>query len=356
MDTSLKPLLGKDVAELKEVAAQFGLPKYTAGQIAGWLYDRKVRTIAEMTNLSKAARESLSQCYAVGCSDSIDEVKSEDGTCKYLFPASGEGYVETVYIPEGERATVCVSSQAGCKMHCAFCLTGKGGFKSQLSVSEILNQYYSLPGRDSITNIVFMGQGEPLDNYDSVRRAIEILTSDKGFAMSPRRITLSTCGVLPKLRMLVRDSNVNIAISLHSPFHAEREEIMAIEKAYPIEDVVKFLKSCEEFRDTRGKEVRTTSHQRRLSFEYVLLRGKNDTAAHVNGLVSLLKGLDCRVNVIPLHTYKGCTFSAPTQEDCEHFCRSLNGRGLNATMRRSRGKDIYAACGMLASKRRGCTD
>lgn len=344
-------LLGKTLEELRLVAEDCGMPGYASKQINGWLYNKHVTSISEMTDLSKISRERLSQKYDVGCCEPVDVAEDKDGTRKYLFPARNGGFVETVFLPEGKRAAVCISSQVGCKMHCAFCLTGRGGFKSQLSAAEILNQLYSLPERDKLTNIVLMGQGEPLDNYDNVMRAYEILTGKDGFGFSPRRITLSTCGVLPKLKRLVAESEMNIAISLHSPFHEERMEIMPAERAFPINDVVAFLKTCEEFRDTYGVTERETSHQRKLSFEYVLLKGKNDTPKHISALKHLLKGLDCRMNVIPFHSYHGCLFQSPTQEEAMAFCQELERNGIRATMRRSRGKSISAACGMLAARR-----
>lgn len=235
-------------------------------------------------------------------------------------------------------------------MNCQFCLTGKQGFSGQLSLCDILNQIVSVPGGEKITNIVFMGQGEPMDNYESVLRATEILTSDNGFAMSPKRITVSSVGVLPALRRFCNESRCNIAISLHSPFHEERMEMMPIEKAYPIASVVDMLKQCEEFRDCRGGLIRETSHQRRLSFEYILLKGKNDSRSHASAIVSMLRGLDCRVNIIPFHSYDGACYETPSAKESGEFCDYLNSRGLISTIRQSRGQDISAACGMLSSK------
>lgn len=344
-------LLGKTVEELGAVVQECGMPRFAARQIADWLYRKKIDDIEDMTNLSLIARQKLAEKWCTGRRGYIDMQHSRDHTTKCLFPAIGGGMVETVYIPEGERTTVCVSSQVGCKMHCAFCLTGKQGFTGNLDAADILNQICSVPNGGTVTNIVFMGQGEPLDNYKNVIKAIEILTSDKGgFGMSPKRITLSTCGLLPGLKRFVEDCRCNLAISLHSPYHEERAEIMPSEKAYPISDVVAFLKTCEAFRDTEGKTVREESHQRRLSFEYVLLKEFNDSPSHAANIASLLKGLDCRVNVIPFHSYKGAEFSSPTHIDAERFCAQLTRHGLRATLRRSRGEDISAACGMLAAK------
>lgn len=350
MENSLIPLLGMTVAELRQVAEECAMPRFAARQMLDWIYKKRINSIDDMTNLSKHSREVLSERYEIGASPYVNAQVSRDGTSKYLFPARCGGFVETVYIPEGKRATLCVSSQVGCKMNCQFCLTGKQGFSGQLSLCDILNQIVSVPGGEKITNIVFMGQGEPMDNYESVLRATEILTSDNGFAMSPKRITVSSVGVLPALRRFCNESRCNIAISLHSPFHEERMEMMPIEKAYPIASVVDMLKQCEEFRDCRGGLIRETSHQRRLSFEYILLKGKNDSRSHASAIVSMLRGLDCRVNIIPFHSYDGACYETPSAKESGEFCDYLNSRGLISTIRQSRGQDISAACGMLSSK------
>ena len=345
-----KTLLGLSVAELGVVAEECGMPRFAARQMADWMYKKRVLSVDAMTNLSKCSREILSENYELGARTFVDVQISRDGTKKYLFPASCGGFVETVYIPDGKRATLCVSSQVGCKMRCGFCLTGRQGFGGQLTVCDILNQIVSVPETETLTNIVFMGQGEPMDNYDNVLCATDVLTSADGFAMSPKRITVSSVGVLPALKRFCRESRCNIAISLHSPFHEERMEMMPIEKAYAVADVVDMLGKCEEFRDCRGGLQRETSHQRRLSFEYVLLKGKNDSRAHADAIVSLLRGIDCRVNLIPFHSYEGADFKSPAQADTAQFCEYLNSRGLNTTVRLSRGRDISAACGMLAAK------
>lgn len=351
-DIAKDRLLGMNVDEFETLASDAGAPRYAARQLCEWLYGKKVGSIDAMTSLSKAFRKSLSDKFDIGLKPNVDCQVSSDGTKKYLFPASCGGLVETVFIPSGDRGTVCVSSQVGCKMHCSFCLTGRQGFGGQLDAGDILNQLFSLPEREKVTNIVFMGQGEPLDNYDNVLKAIDILTSEKMCAMSPGRITLSTCGILPALKRLVDDAKCNIAVSLHSPFHEERMKIMPVEKAFPAKDIVDFLKTCEEFKALKHGESRSTSHQRRLSFEYVLLRCVNDTDAHVKALAALLDGLDCRVNVIPYHSYAGGLYKSPSYDEVEDFCLKLNKRHVRATMRRSRGKDISAACGMLAARRK----
>ncbi len=353
MGDGLNALLGMDIGALRRVAEECGMPRYAARQMSDWMYGKRVLTIDGMTNLSKRSRAALSERYELGARPYADVRVSRDGTRKYLFPARCGGYAETVFIPEGKRATLCVSSQVGCKMGCVFCLTGRQGFGGQLTVCDILNQVVSVPESGRITNIVFMGQGEPMDNYGQVLAAIRILTSEEGFAMSPKRITVSTAGVLPALERLCEESRCNIAVSLHSPFHLERMEMMPVEKACPASAVVEALKRREEFRDCRGGRPRATSRQRRLSFEYVLLKGRNDTLSHAVSVASLLRGLDCRVNVIPFNGYEGAGFAPPSAGDAATFCGYLKRRGVNATVRKARGADISAACGMLVAEAQG---
>ena len=223
MDEKKQALMGMTPAELRQVVVQMGMPSFTGGQIACWLYQKPVSAIGEMTNISKANRERLSKQYAVGAMDPIDCQRSKDGTIKYLFPVGDASkFVETVYIPDGDRATLCVSSQVGCKMNCLFCQTGKQGFEGNLTAGDILNQIYALPERSSLTNIVFMGQGEPMDNLDNVLRATEVLTSDWGYAWSPRRITVSSVGIKGKLKRFLEESECHVAISMHSPLPEQR--------------------------------------------------------------------------------------------------------------------------------------
>ena len=290
MEVVKKSLMGLNLLELKAVAKEFGMPAFTGGQMAKWLYIQHVTTIDEMTNISKNNREKLKAAYTIGCKRHIDAQYSNDGTIKYLFPTDNGKFVETVYIPDDDRATLCVSSQVGCKMNCLFCQTGKQGFEGNLSVADILNQIYSLPEIEKLTNIVFMGQGEPMDNYDNVLRTTQILTSDYGFAWSPKRITVSSIGVKSKLKRFLEESDCHIAISLHSPIPTERAEIMPGEKGMSIAETVELLRNYD------------FSHQRRLSFEYIVFKGVNDTERHAKEIIKLLKGLDCRINLIRFHT------------------------------------------------------
>ena len=342
MDSKEKlPLLGLTVDELKEVVGSLGMPAFTGKQIAGWIYEKGVASIDEMTNISKKNRELLAERYTVGRRDAIMVQTSVDGTRKYLFPAgTANATVETVFIPEGERATLCVSCQVGCRMNCLFCQTGKQGFEGHLSATDILNQIYSLPERDMLTNIVFMGQGEPMDNLDNVLRATSLLTADYGWAWSPKRITVSSVGVKNKLKRFLDESQCHVAISLHSPIHEQRMELMPAEKAMSIEDVVALLRQYD------------FSHQRRLSFEYIVFGGVNDTLDHAKAIVRLLAGLECRINLIRFHQIPDVPLHGVDDKKMEQLRDYLTGHGVFTTIRASRGQDIYAACGLLNTKRK----
>jgi 23S rRNA (adenine2503-C2)-methyltransferase len=298
-----------------------------------------------MTDISAAGRALLSERFEIGTTPHLRETVSADGTKKYLFGTSGGGLVEAAMIPDGERATLCVSSQAGCRMGCAFCATGRQGLAHNLTAGDILNQFASVPERDRITNIVYMGMGEPLDNPDEVLRSLEILTADRGYALSPTRITLSTAGVIPAMERFLAESRVHLAVSLHNPFSDERARIMPIEGAYPIEKVVETIRRHD------------FSGQRRVSFEYIVMSGLNDTPRHVAGLTKLLGGLSCRVNLIRFHKIPGSPFFSPPQEAMERLRDTLTRKGIRTTIRASRGEDIEAACGLLStSGRRGGGD
>ena len=351
MGNKREPLLGKNLAELKNIVAELGLPAYSAKQIAHWMYEKQVRSVDEMTNLSKTARERLSENYTIGCSEPVDCQRSADGTVKYLYRTAEGNYIETVYIPDGERATLCVSSQVGCKMGCAFCMTGRQGFQAQLCATDILNQFYSLPERDSLTNIVFMGQGEPFDNVENVLRTIELLTAGYAYAWSPKRITVSTVGIRKGLVRFLDTVSCHLAISLHHPIPAERARMMPAERAFSIEEVVEILKKYDFCRDMRAGERREVSHQRRLSFEYTVFDGVNDSRAHAAAIIDLLKGLDCRINLIRFHPIPDLPLKGVSDERMVAFRDYLTRHGLFATIRASRGQDIFAACGLLSTAR-----
>ena len=329
-------LFGKTLSELQQVTTALGMPKFTAGQIAQWLYKRGVRSIDEMTNLSRKNRALLAEHYDLGLADPLTCSTSVDGTKKYLFQV-GSQYVESVYIPDAERATLCVSTQAGCKMGCRFCMTGTLGFHGHLTAADILNQIFSIPDADNLTNIVYMGEGEPMDNLDNVLRSLNAMTSAWGCAWSPKRITVSSVGITKGLKRYIEESECHLAISLHNPFAIERQEVMPIEKVNHLSEVIALLKQYD------------WSHQRRVSFEYICWGGVNATPKHANELLRLLKGLDCRINLIRFHAGVDQSFTSSNEQQMEWLRDYLTERGITTTIRRSRGEDILAACGMLVN-------
>ena len=333
-------LLGMQPGELQQVVTELGMPKFTAAQIAKWLYQQHVGSIADMTNLSKANREKLAEQYEVGSMAPIDCQRSVDGTIKYLFPTRSGKFVETVYIPDHDRATLCVSCQVGCKMNCLFCQTGKQGFEGSLTAADILNQIYALPERDTLTNIVFMGQGEPMDNLDAILQATQVLTADWGYAWSPRRITVSSVGVKNKLKRFLDESECHVAISMHSPLPEQRQMLMPAEKQMSITEVVDLLKQYD------------FSHQRRCSFEYICFAGLNDTTMHAREIVKLVRGLDCRVNLIRFHEIPGVDLPGADEMRMEALRDYLTAHGVFTTIRASRGQDIFAACGLLSTAKK----
>ena len=331
------PLLGMTLTELQSVTKDLGMPAFAAKQIASWLYDKKVTSIDEMTNLSLKHRELLKGEYDLGISAPVDEMRSVDGTVKYLYQVSDNHFVEAVYIPDEDRATLCVSSQVGCKMNCKFCMTGKQGFTASLTANQILNQIAALPERDKLTNVVMMGMGEPLDNLDEVLKALHILTASYGYGWSPKRITLSSVGLRKGLQRFIEESECHLAISLHSPFPSQRSELMPAERAFSIKEMVDLLKNYD------------FSKQRRLSFEYIVFKGVNDSLLYAKELLKLLRGLDCRINLIRFHAIPGVNLEGADMETMTAFRDYLTSHGLFTTIRASRGEDIFAACGMLST-------
>lgn len=340
MEIGKKPLVGMNLLELKNVAKELGMPAFTGGQMAKWLYTQHVTSIDEMTNISKDNREKLKENYTIGCKKHIDAQYSKDGTIKYLFPTDNGKFVESVYIPDENRATLCVSSQVGCKMNCLFCQTGKQGFEGNLTTADILNQIYSLPEREKLTNIVFMGQGEPMDNYDNVLKTTQLLTADYAYAWSPKRITVSSIGIKSKLKRFLEESDCHVAISMHNPIPEERIEVMPSEKAMSITEIVEMLRNYD------------FSHQRRLSFEYIVFKGKNDSVDHAKAIIKLVEGLECRFNLIRFHTIPNVPLQGVDDKKMEEFRNYLTAHGVFTTIRASRGQDIFAACGLLSTAKK----
>ena len=332
-----QPLLGLTLTELQAVVKNLGMPRFAAKQIASWLYGKKVASIDEMTNLSLKHRELLKDIYEVGGEAPVDAMRSVDGTVKYLYRVGEGHYVEAVYIPEEDRATLCVSSQVGCKMNCKFCMTGKQGFTGNLTAGQIINQINSLPERDKLTNVVMMGMGEPLDNLDEVLKALEVMTASYGYGWSPKRVTLSSVGLRKGLQRFVEESDCHLAISLHSPVPQQRRELMPAEKAFSITEIVELLRNYD------------FSKQRRLSFEYIVFKGVNDSLLYAKELLKLLRGLDCRINLIRFHAIPGVDLEGADMETMTALRDYLTSHGLFTTIRASRGEDIFAACSMLST-------
>jgi 23S rRNA (adenine2503-C2)-methyltransferase len=331
-------LLGKYPDELREIALRLDLPGYVGDQVAKWLYQSDIISFDEMKNISLKNRKKLGELYTLGLAAPEKVQVSGDGTRKYLFPVHDHKYVESAYMPEKSRNTLCVSTQIGCKMGCLFCMTGKQGFQGNLGTGEILNQLRSLPEKDTITNIVFMGMGEPFDNTGEVMKSLHILTADWGFGFSPKRITVSTIGLIPGLKTYLEYSDCNLAISLHSPFDEERKQLMPVQIIYPVKEVIATLESY------------SLSRYRKISFEYILFKDINDTPRHIKELARLLNKLKCRVNLMPFHAVPAGTLSGSGEEAIRAFQRGLNEKGITATIRHSRGLDIDAACGLLSTK------
>lgn len=329
---------------LRSVVSDLGLKTFAAGQIASWLYQKRVTDIDSMTDLSKSARAALAAAYCVGRETPKAEMRSADGTAKYLFEGAGGRDVEAVCIPDRDRVTICVSSQAGCRMNCSFCMTGRQGFHGNLTAAAIINQILSVPESADLTNIVFMGMGEPTDNLGAVLDAIDILTAPWGLAWSPKRITVSSIGKFKELKTILDRTKVHIAISVHSPISEQRESLMPVERAYPVREVFSLL---------RGYDF---AHQRRLSVEYIMWRGVNDSMRHADMLARLIKGTSARVNLIRFHAIPGSDLQPCSTKIMESFRDRLNSLGITATIRASRGEDIMAACGMLAGKKQNDTN
>ena len=336
--TGISNLLGMTLTQLQELCATEGFPRFTAKQLCDWLYKKRVDSIDSMTNLSLKQRARLNEIAYIGRETPVRCQVSRDCTKKYLFPVLDGHYIEAVYIPEEDRATLCVSCQVGCKMGCRFCVTGQQGFHGNLTAGDILNQLFSIPEYESLTNVVFMGMGEPMDNLDAVLAATQVMTADWGLGWSPKRITVSTVGIVPGLKRFLDESQCHLAVSLHNPVPQERLQMMPVQKAFPLSEVLTLLRHYD------------WSGQRRLSFEYTMFRGENDDQLHAQKLVEALKGLDCRVNLIRFHESPEAPFRTSMPTTIKAFQDYLNRHGVICTLRASRGQDIDAACGLLAGK------
>jgi 23S rRNA (adenine2503-C2)-methyltransferase len=336
-------LFGLDRAALGRVVEELGEPAYRARQLYSWLHRKRARSLDEMTDLPRAFRERLAERFEVRWPEVVERSRSRDGTVKYLFRLDGGATIESVHIPEERRRTICISTQAGCPLKCAFCLTGIAGYQRNLKPWEILGQVSTVmaeaPREDKPWNVVVMGMGEPLLNYEATVQALRILMDPEGFAVAPKKLTLSTVGILPALEKLMQEPvRPNLAISLHAPDPALRRELMPIEEKYGLPEVIA---AAQRYPIPRGGMV---------TYEYVMLGGVNDSAAHARQLVRLLKGSRAKVNLIPLNPAPEIPFRPPTTAAVDAFCRILVDAHMTVSVRRQRGQDILAACGQLHLK------
>ena len=330
-------LFGKTLSQINDIIADLKLPGYTSKQITHWIYQKNATSIDMMTSLSKKTRQLIHEKFEIGLQPPINVQSSSDGTKKYLFP-SNNGYIESAFIPEKARNTLCVSSQVGCKMRCLFCMTGKQGLQGQLSVNQILNQMRSIPEHDKLTNLVYMGMGEPFDNLAEVMQSLEVLTADWGYGWSPKRITVSTIGIVPAMKYFIENSSCHLAVSLHSPFEAERKLLMPVSHKYSVKNIIDEIKSHD------------MGRQRRISFEYIVFKGLNDTPKHVKELARILNGIRCRINLIRFHQIPNTQLETTDEKRLIEFKEELTTKGITTTIRASRGQDIDAACGLLSTK------
>jgi 23S rRNA (adenine2503-C2)-methyltransferase len=331
--------------ELQEFLTGAGFRAYRAAQIYSWIYQRHAVSFDEMTDISKADREAFASLFTISAIRLLRTERSGDGTRKFLFELADGHTIESVLIPDENRLTLCISSQVGCGQACRFCLTGAGGFVRNLAAWEIADQLLETSrilrpeGGPGVTNLVLMGMGEPLANYDEVIGALEVISADRGLALSPRRITLSTSGIAPGIDRLARSGiKVNLAVSLNASTDDVRDRIMPINRRYPLNEL---LAACRRF---------PLPPRRRITFEYVLLRDINDSEEDAQRVARLLSGIRCKVNLIPFNPFPGCGYERPDDERVRRFQRVLLSRHFTAPIRESRGRDISAACGQLRER------
>jgi 23S rRNA (adenine2503-C2)-methyltransferase len=331
--------------ELKEKLVAMGLKAYRAGQIFAWIYQQHAGSFNEMTNIAKAERELLSEVFAITAPAILLVERSSDGTRKFLFGLADGHTIESVLIPDEDRQTLCISSQVGCRQACRFCLTAQSGFIRDLKAHEIIDQVLEVSrilrreGSRGITNIVLMGMGEPLANFEEVVRALRTITSDKGLGVSPRRVTVSTSGLVPEIgRLGASGLRVNLAVSLNAASDEVRDRTMPVNKRYPIREL---LTECRRF---------PLEPRRRITIEYVLLKNVNDSPEDAHRLAKLLRGLKCKVNLIPFNPYPGSGFQRPDDAAVRRFQKVLLDHHYTAPVRESRGRDISAACGQLRER------
>jgi len=335
-----RPVEGLSHSELSAWLDARGLPAYRADQIRGWLFRRRVDSFEAMTDLSRRLRQALAGEFTVGSLSVHRRLESRDGSVKYLFGLHDGGVVETVWIPEPDRVTLCVSTQVGCGLGCTFCATARMGLKRNLTQAEIVDQVLEAqrrgPDGTRISNLVFMGMGEPLANYDATLGALDVITDARsGMGISPRKITVSTVGLLPQMRRLMEETRVNLAISLHSVRDSVRSELMPVNRKYSVSQLLECCRSL------------PVPRRKRITFEYLLISGVNDLMADAAELAGKLRGIRCKVNLIPFNPHEGSGYSRPKEAVVERFGETLRARGIQTHVRRPRGDDIQAACGQL---------
>lgn len=332
-------LFGMSLESLRSFIQRVDMPRFRADQIADWLYRHHADSLDQMTNISRADRARIGEVAEIRLRPPVECRVSADGTRKYAFATDGGDVVESALIPEGDRMTLCISSQVGCRVGCVFCATGAMRLRGNLSSGEILNQYRTIPERERITNIVYMGMGEPLDNLNAVAESVLCLTRPYGYGLSNRRVTLSTVGKPAPLTRFLERCDIRLAVSLHTPFQEQRRELMPGTRGYDLSELITMLRE------------RARGDTRRVSFEYVMLRDINDSLSHADETVRLLSGMQTRVNLIPFHPWSGNDMRPSSPAQIERFRVRLERNGLTATVRATRGLDIEAACGLLATRR-----
>jgi 23S rRNA (adenine2503-C2)-methyltransferase len=340
-------LMGLDRASLEAFFSELGEKPFRARQLLQWVHQRGVTDFAQMTDLSRSLRETLSECAEVRPPRVIREQLSADGTVKWLLSESGGSAVETVFIPESDRGTLCISAQVGCMLNCTFCSTATQGFKRNLSAEEIVGQVWlavnalaeNRLGNRRVTNVVFMGMGEPLLNLDAVKIALSLLRDDLAYGLASRRVTISTAGVIPGIDDLAHGEEFALAVSLHAPDDDLRSRLVPLNRKYPLSEL---MDACQRF-------VRV-HHRRSITFEYTMIDGVNDGRAQAKGLVRLLNGLPCKLNLIPFNPFPGTPFRPSSPEAIYEFQKVTRAAGIITTVRKTRGDDIDAACGQLVGK------
>ncbi|HKK40857.1 MAG TPA: 23S rRNA (adenine(2503)-C(2))-methyltransferase RlmN [Bacteroidales bacterium] len=333
----MKDLIGLTYSEIESVITGMGFKQTHALTIVNYMYKRRITDLSLIPGLPVSLRNNLINENSSAVNGPVSRIASADGTVKYLFRTADKKEFETVYIPDGKRNTVCVSTQSGCRMGCKYCATAQYGFHGNLNTGEIISQVLRIKESAIIDHIVFMGMGEPMDNIDNVLKACQIMTTERGMALGHKNVTVSSVGLAPGIKTFLENTKCNFTLSLHSPFPEERAGIMPVEKKYPVQNIIEMLKSLPIKRD------------RRITLAYVMIKGWNDTDTHLRALTGLVKGSSLRINLLPFHSIPGSGTESSTADRMQYFKHVLVCQGVSASVRKSRGADISAACGLLAA-------